>query len=734
MKTHGTWIPVAALALCAWAASALGGVEVEVGNGDKVTATIDPADEYETFFFRAPEGSQIAVKAKALKGGPSLDVALYGPDDDPLDFGTGKAVNLTNVLAEVGGLFTVVVSSADLESTGDYSLAISWKAPTTFTGSFDVPAGESDVLPFNADEGSTVTLSVKPGKGFASDGVLASLTPPEGPEVLLVGTKSKQTLAETGVYSLAFSNVGDDGELIVTAKVKPPKPLKRKIALTSKVIGSGNPDGDTAFASVVGLSGGLVSVPEVDEGEPGFELTGSSVLLPPNALPAATAIVIATAPALVPPGDGTGAGTTVFFGPEGAKFDAAATVTIPYDAAFDAMTDTLVIFTRDAKGKIQPVPPPYTFDTVAHTVSFATSHFSSFRAVMPGGGSTTAMLTLASGIPDPRDVTLALDDSGSSQPVLYYVAGGSARTVIALRADPTPTTQFLTKEVWAGGGALTADGTPRQQFDFGGDVVSVYVSQLGDGTVWVATPTKVFRVATNGNVTHVAGTGSSLDDGDNGPALQASFVNISAVIASADETIYVADRGAFRVRVIDPATQTITTFAGTGVQGVGGDGLALDSTNLLIPNDMEFADDGGIYLADGARLRHLTPPATGPGVNTTVAGSSSGVTGSSGDGGSLTAARFREIAGVSVYFDPFDPTAVKLVVSDTQDSTLRVLDLDDDRVTLIAGRHGEFGNAPDFSPADGLIATPLGVDGRLGQVTFVDAENGKIRTRLLTGP
>jgi hypothetical protein len=729
MRFRSAWIRAVALVLCTAGAPALAEIDCELGNGDKVTGTLDPADETETFRFRVPEGAQISVKAKALKNGPSLDVALAGPDEAPFEFGSGNAVAITGAVAEESGVYTVYVSSEDLETTGDYSLTISWKSPATASDTLFVGAGESDVLAFSADAGSTVTLSVKPAKGSSAAGELQSLTPPEGDDVVLAGTKSKQLLAQGGDYLFAFANEGDeDGELVATAKVKPPKIVKRKIALTSRVIGSGNPDGDTAFASVLGRAGGVVSVPPIDEGEPGFELTGASVSIPANALPAATAIVIATAPD-IEMDFAVGAGTTVFFGPEGAKFDAAATVTIPYDAAYDTSTEMLVIYTRDAKGKLQLVPPPYTFDAVAHTVSFATSHFSSFRAVAPGG-TTAGLLTLASGINGARDVCLAFEPGSPAQPALYFVAPGGAATVIALRVSTTPGV-FLDKEVWAGGGALTADGSPKGQFDFGGNVVSVYA--LSDGQVWVATRTQLFRVDTSGNVSRVAGTGVAQDGGDSGPALQATFVRINSVIVAPDETVYLADAGAFRIRVIDPSTQTITTYAGTGIQGLGGDGVALNQSDLLAPADMDFADDGGLYVADGARVRHLTPAGVGPLVNVTVAGSSTGVTGNTGDGGPLLTALFRSIAGISVYIDPFDPTATKLVVTDDIDSTVRVLDLDADRVTLGAGQHGVCDNAPDVAPGTAAIGLPLGIVGLAGQITFADNEYGKVRTRLLVG-
>ena len=113
--------------------------------------------------------------------------------------------------------------------------------------------------------------------------------------------------------------------------------------VTKSVIGSGGADGDAATAKLIGVAGGTVVVPVIPGGEPGAAISGSSVTVPAGALGASTAIYVATAPAIKAPGDVVDAGPPVFFGPEGTKFDALdksarATVSIPYDAAYDGMT------------------------------------------------------------------------------------------------------------------------------------------------------------------------------------------------------------------------------------------------------------------------------------------------------------------------------------------------------------------------------------------------------------
>ena len=59
--------------------------------------------------------------------------------------------------------------------------------------------------------------------------------------------------------------------------------------------------------------------------------------------------------------------------------------------------------------------------------------------------------------------------------------------------------------------------------------------------------------------------------GDGGPATSASFALPTAVVRDANGDLYVADANHCRIRRIS-ANGIITTFAGTGICGDGGDG------------------------------------------------------------------------------------------------------------------------------------------------------------------
>ncbi len=701
------------------AATARAGVNVEVGNGDKVTGTLSPATEVEVVRFRVPKGAVISVKGAAAKKGPQVRLDLKSPSGATLASAEGKSASIAKQTAAASGLYSVEITSMDHATTGDYTFSAAWKSPTSFGGRRTIAGGSLDV-DFAADAGAAVTFAVKPVKNSPAVPALSLLTyVPELSIDHLFGTTGKRTIGRTGDCVLTVTSPVD-GDATATVRIKPPKAGNRKYALTSATIGGGDPAGDTAFAAVVGPLGGLVAFPPLALGTPGSRLDGSSVEVPPAALPAGTALVIATAPDVAVSGQMTGAGPTVFFGPEGTRFDtvdktAAATVTIPYDPALDAATATFVVYTRDAKGKITAVPQPYAFDHAEHTVSFATSHFSSFRAAAPPIAPT---VTTTATILGAQDICVAHEPTTTPN-YDFFVASGSQREILGLR-PPATTGGPYTVEVYAGGGALTTDGTPRTQYLF---PPLVAVTAADDGTVYAASSSRVYKIGTDGNVSAYAGSGQSGDTGDGFPATSATFQSIRALLADKVGNLWIADAFAHRIRYVDVINPIIQKWVGTGTQAIGVDGEPVAQTALFVPSHMAFAHDGGLYVADAGRVRHIDPVGD---VNVTVVGDPGGAGGTQDNSGSLLSARFQILYGLSAYYDF---TTQKDVIAATDDlaDCAWLFDLAADKVTRIGGVPGQTGDAPDTSSPPSPLSLPLGIVVQPGRTFFVDSGNGKIR-------
>ena len=114
-------------------------------------------------------------------------------------------------------------------------------------------------------------------------------------------------------------------------------------------------------------------------------------------------------------------------------------------------------------------------------------------------------------------------------------------------------------------------------------------------------------------------------DGDAHSPLSTEFSGESSLMFDKSGNLVIVDRGNNRVRVLNSATQTVTTIAG-GYTGDGGLGTA---SALNIPEGINFDPAGNLYIADEAnhRIRKVTPSGT----ITTFAGT--GVSGNTGDGG-----------------------------------------------------------------------------------------------------
>jgi Fibronectin type III domain len=145
----------------------------------------------------------------------------------------------------------------------------------------------------------------------------------------------------------------------------------------------------------------------------------------------------------------------------------------------------------------------------------------------------------------------------------------------------------------------------------------------------------VRRVFPDGTITTVAGTGVQGFSGDGGPATAAQLNLPYSVAVTPDGGFLIADSGNRRVRRVSP-TGIITTVAGTGVPGSSGDGGAATAAQLNDPTGLATTSDGGFLIADffGNRVRRVSPT----GVISTLAGTGSVAVFRNGDGGPATAA------------------------------------------------------------------------------------------------
>lgn len=121
-----------------------------------------------------------------------------------------------------------------------------------------------------------------------------------------------------------------------------------------------------------------------------------------------------------------------------------------------------------------------------------------------------------------------------------------------------------------------------------------------------------------GAVSIFAGNGSAGFSGDDGPAINAEFYDPMGIATDSSGYVYVADTFNSRIRKIAP-DGTITTIAGTGYPGYGGDGGPAALAVLYFPHALLVDPNGNVYISDTHSyairlLKPLTPAITPSGV------------------------------------------------------------------------------------------------------------------------
>ena len=300
---------------------------------------------------------------------------------------------------------------------------------------------------------------------------------------------------------------------------------------------------------------------------------------------------------------------------------------------------------------------------------------------------------------------VALDGSGN-----LYIADRDNHRIRRVDGAGTITTVAGTGARGYGG-----DGGPavEARLDSPYDVVvdgagALYIADRGNY--------RIRRVDTSGTITTVAGTGEPGFGGDEGPAEEARLNNTEGVAVDGSGNLYIADSGNRRVRRVDTAG-TITTVAGNGGSGFGGDGGPAVMASLNHPAGVAVDGLGDLYIAESRE--HMIHRVDASGTITTVAGT--GEPGFGGDGGPAVEAQFGGPVSVAV-----DSTGA-LYIADTLNRRIRRVD-PGGTITTVAGI-GEIGYSGDGGLAvNAQLRYPTGVAvDNTGALYIADSENHRIR-------
>lgn len=222
----------------------------------------------------------------------------------------------------------------------------------------------------------------------------------------------------------------------------------------------------------------------------------------------------------------------------------------------------------------------------------------------------------------------------------------------------------------------------------------VFTDAAGDVYIADTSSNRIRSVVKGSNVitTLVDSTGGTGFAGDGGAATAALTNGPVGIFADALGNLLVSDTGNQRLRqVTTGATPTITTIAGGAM---GGDGGSPTAASLANPWDVAEDGNGNLFIVDQGnnRIREIKSPGLSTAVITTVAGT--GAAGFGGDGGAATSAMLNGPSGIAVdtagnlYIADSNNMVIRAVNMGTSTLTLGTVSIAPGNIATVFGTPG----------------------------------------------
>ncbi|HLH44532.1 MAG TPA: IPT/TIG domain-containing protein [Bryobacteraceae bacterium] len=317
----------------------------------------------------------------------------------------------------------------------------------------------------------------------------------------------------------------------------------------------------------------------------------------------------------------------------GPAIDAA--LSVPSDLAFDSSGNLYIADTGN--GRIRQVNPSGIINTV---VGGGTTY-------TEGGAANATVLAGPTGV--------AIDSAGD-----IFIADRDGNHIYKVTAS----TQKITTVMGNSGSGFAGDGGSAATAEMNSPT-SIQVDPTGDIFFVDLLNARIREINASGNIMTLVGNGLVTYSGDGGAAQNALMNAPSGVVIAPSGVVYIADTNNQRVRMI-ASDGTISTVAGNGTPGFAGDGSTGASAQVNFPTGLATDASGNVYISDtgNQRVRMLSG-----GSITTVAGN--GAAGYGGDGGPATSAQINSPAGLAVdkagnlYIADFSNNAVRKVAGGT---------------------------------------------------------------------
>jgi sugar lactone lactonase YvrE len=242
-----------------------------------------------------------------------------------------------------------------------------------------------------------------------------------------------------------------------------------------------------------------------------------------------------------------------------------------------------------------------------------------------------------------------------------------------LRLDPS--SGQLTCVAGNGTAGYSGDGGPATDAQLN-EPYEVRFDRVGNMFIVEMQNHLVRRVdARSGKISTVAGTGSAGYGGDDGPATRAQFRQPHSIALDDRGMLYIADIGNHRIRRVDLASGTVTSIAGNGQREMPRDGQSAQGKSMVGPRALAITGRTlWIALREGHSIWRMDLDSL---VVHHVAGT--GKQGYTGDGGPAAKATFNGPKGIAATPDG------RVYVVDTENQVIRMIDTRHARVFTVAG-------------------------------------------------
>lgn len=245
---------------------------------------------------------------------------------------------------------------------------------------------------------------------------------------------------------------------------------------------------------------------------------------------------------------------------------------------------------------------------------------------------------------------------------------------------------------------------------------NLYISETGSNVIRRVAMSSTKAIAT------VAGSyvsGSS----DGTSAVTAKLNSPQGIVVDVNGSLYIADTGNQKIRLVDASSGLISTVAGTGEAGTAASSVDALSAHFNGPTGLALDQNGNLFISDAGN--HVVRELSNGSVSV-VAGT--GTPGHAGDGGAATAATLATPSGLAV------DAAGDLLIADAVAGSVRRIEASTGVIDTYAGEAKDAGNyTAGVSPSTTTrMNGPVGIALDATQNLYI-ADMGNNVVRLVSG-